>query len=149
LDSWFKSSIAEEWPKLRAEAMSLLQKEDELKEIVRLVGPDALPEKDRLVLEISRMIREDYLMQHAYHPVDSFCSLQKMYWMIRTILLFYKYANDAVTKGISTSKIINLPICDDIARLKIVPSEKIHSICREIEDKIKNEFTKLYKEVES
>lgn len=148
LDPWFKSNVAQEWPKLRAEAMSLLQKEDELKEIVRLVGPDALPEKDKLVLEISRMIREDYLMQHAYHPVDSFCSLQKMYWMLRTILLFYKYASDALARGIPFSKIINLPLRDDIARLKIVPSEKIQAICEEIKNKIENEFTQLYKGAE-
>jgi len=68
--------------------------------------------------------------------------------MLRTILLFYRYANDAIIKGASFSKIINLPLRDDIARLKIVPSEKIQAMCEEIEDKIENEFTQLYKEVE-
>lgn len=149
LDPWFKSNVAQEWSELRSEAMSLLQREDELKEIVRLVGPDALPEKDKLVLEVAKMIREDYLMQHAYHPVDSFCSLQKMYQMLRVILLFYRYANEAVMKGIQVSKIVSLPLHDDIARLKIISGEKIHDICKDIENKIKNEFTQLYKEVES
>ncbi|MEM3393718.1 MAG: V-type ATP synthase subunit A, partial [Candidatus Methanomethylicia archaeon] len=70
LQKWYIENIAPDWPQIVKETLSILQKEDELKEIVRLVGPDALPESDKEILEAARMIREDFLAQHAYHPVD-------------------------------------------------------------------------------
>ncbi len=69
--------------------MDLLQKEAELQEIVQLVGPDALPEGEKAVLEVTRMIREDFLQQNAYSPVDAFCPLEKQYRMLKVILAFH------------------------------------------------------------
>jgi len=98
--------------------MYLLQKEVELQEIVQLVGPDALPESEKAILEVTRMIREDFLQQSAYHDVDSFCPLEKQYWMLQTILSFYDRVNQAMGKGVPLSKILKLSVKADIGRMK-------------------------------
>ncbi len=105
---------------LRAEAMGLLQKESELKEIVQLVGPDALPKEDRLVLDTARALREDFLQQNAYHDVDTFCDLKKQYLMLKTILDFHKTSSEFMKKGVKVVDIINIPVKEKIARMKYV-----------------------------
>ncbi|RLE50951.1 MAG: V-type ATP synthase subunit A [Candidatus Methanomethylicota archaeon] len=146
MQEWYAKQIAPDWPKLRTEAMAILQKEDELKEIVRLVGPDALPESDREVLEVARMIREDFLMQHAYHPVDSYCPIEKTYLLLKVILHFHKQAKNAMEKGVTLSKILALPVKDEIARLKIVPPEKFKETYEYIINEINNQTSQLIKE---
>lgn len=145
LTDWLKRHVAEDWPDLRKEAMAILQKEAELLEIVRLVGPDALPETDRATLEAARMIREDYLMQHAYHPVDSYCSPHKMYRMLKIILRFNARMKEAVNKGIPVAKILKLPVKDEIARMKIVPYDKVDEVYDDIERKMDQQFKELLK----
>ncbi len=145
LEDWFKKNAAEDWPEVRKEAMAILQKEAELLEIVRLVGPDALPEADRATLEAARMIREDYLMQHAYHPVDSYCSPEKMYRMLKIILRFNARMKEAIDKGVPLAKVLRLPIKEDIARMKIVPYDKINEVYGEIERKMEEQFDELLK----
>jgi V/A-type H+-transporting ATPase subunit A len=77
LKDWYIKNVAEDWPELIKETLSILQKEDELREIVRIVGPDALPESDKEIIEVARMIREDFLTQHAYHPHRFLLSYRK------------------------------------------------------------------------
>jgi V/A-type H+-transporting ATPase subunit A len=115
---WFTENVAEDWKELRDRTMYLLQKEVELQEIVQLVGPDALPENEKAILEITRMIREDFLQQSAYDPVDSFCSLEKQYWMLKVILFFHDAIIDAMERGVSMKQILDLPLKTRIARMK-------------------------------
>jgi V/A-type H+-transporting ATPase subunit A len=115
---WFTTSGFSDWKDLRARAMYLLQKEVELQEIVQLVGPDALPESEKAILEVTRMIREDFLQQSAYHDVDSFCPLEKQYWMLQVILSFYDRVNQAMGKGVPLTKILKLSVKADIGRMK-------------------------------
>ncbi|MEM3406554.1 MAG: V-type ATP synthase subunit A, partial [Nitrososphaerota archaeon] len=82
LQKWFEEKLSREWNELREKAMYILQQDAELEEIVRLVGPDALSDPQRAILEAAKMIKEDYLMQHAYHPIDSYCPLSKSYHML-------------------------------------------------------------------
>lgn len=96
IEGWWKESIAEDWRTVRDEAMILLQKESELQEIVQLVGPDALPDKERITLESTRMIREDFLQQNAFHEIDTYCSPSKQYQMIKTIIMFQEHATAAL-----------------------------------------------------
>jgi len=145
LEGWFKENVAPDWPDLRREAMAILQKEAELLEIVRLVGPDALPEADRAVLEVARMIREDYLMQHAYHPIDSYCPVDKMYHILKTILYFNQKVKEAISKGVPLTEILRLPVREDIARMKIVPYEKIKETTEDIRRKIDEQIGSLIK----
>ena len=72
--------------------MFILQKETELQEIVQLVGPDALPESEKIILEVARMLREDFLQQFAFDAVDAYCPPKKAYWILKTILAFYDAA---------------------------------------------------------
>ena len=118
VQEWFASSGYSDWKDLRAQVMYLLQKEVELQEIVQLVGPDALPESEKAILEVTRMIREDFLQQSAYHDVDSFCPLEKQYRMLQVILSFYDRVNVAMGKGVPLSKILKLSVKGDIGRMK-------------------------------
>ncbi|MDH5815972.1 MAG: ATP synthase subunit A [Candidatus Nezhaarchaeota archaeon] len=145
LEEWYRKNVAPDWPELRKEVMAILQKEAELLEIVRLVGPDALPEADRATLEVARMIREDFLMQHAYHPVDTYCPIEKSYLMLTVILFFNKKVKEAISSGVPLTKILRLPVREDIARMKIVPHDKIKDTAEEIMRKIDEQIGSLIK----
>ncbi|MHC1582475.1 MAG: ATP synthase subunit A [Candidatus Syntropharchaeia archaeon] len=142
-EEWFNKNAAPDFRKQRNEMMVILQKEAELQEIVQLVGADALPERERVVLEIARMIREDFLQQNAYHEIDSWCSLEKQYLMAKIILKFHEKAHEAIDAGISIDKIENIPVKDDIARMKYVPSEEFRKRYEELEKMIDEQFKAL------
>ncbi|KQC04331.1 MAG: ATP synthase subunit A [Methanoculleus sp. SDB] len=118
VQEWFADHVSEDWRELRERTMYLLQKEVELQEIVQLVGPDALPESEKAILEITRMLREDYLQQSAYDAVDSFCPLDKQYWMLKVILAYYDAIAKAMNSGTSLRNLVNLPVKTEIARMK-------------------------------
>lgn len=143
LDQWYRTNVAPDFPELRTRAMELLQKEEELREIVRLVGPDALSESQRVLLEGARMIREDFLMQSAFHPVDSYCSIEKTYLMLRVILKFYDRMREAVERGATVKAIMSMPIVEEIARMKLIPSEEFAKKAPELEAKIDEQFASL------
>jgi len=143
ISTWWKDNVGENWLELRNKAMALLQKEAELQEIVQLVGPDALPEKERIVLEGARVIREDFLQQNAFHDVDTYCSASKQYKMLEVMLEFYDLANDAVSRGVAAKEIAELEVKDDIARLKYVPEEKVDEAIAEIRSKMKAQIEAL------
>lgn len=128
LDKWFTSNISSDWVALRNEAMALLQKESELQEVVQLVGPDALPEKEQVILQVTKMIREDFLGQNAYSEIDTFASLKKQYLMLRNILRFNNRAQSAIDRGVPLKKILAMPLKEDFARMKETPEEKIASL---------------------
>jgi V/A-type H+-transporting ATPase subunit A len=98
--------------------MYLLQKEVELQEIVQLVGPDALPESEKAILEVTRMIREDFLQQSAYSDTDSFCPMEKQYLMLKVIMSYYAQVNEVMNRGISLKQIQSLPLKTNIGRMK-------------------------------
>ncbi|MDD1646883.1 MAG: V-type ATP synthase subunit A [Methanomicrobiales archaeon] len=134
IKDWFVESGYPDWKEMRDTTMYLLQKEVELQEIVQLVGPDALPESEKAILEVTRMIREDFLQQSAYHDVDSFCPMEKQYWMLRVILTFYERTSAAMARGISLAKVIKLPVKAEIGRMKeLADVEKIKPLIPEIE----------------
>ncbi len=132
---WMNDNVAPDWSALRTDAMALLQEEASLDEIVRLIGIDALSEKDRLKLEVAKSIREDYLQQNAFHEVDTYASLDKQYKMLKLILKFYDEANRALEVGVYLDKILALEVRDKIARSKYIAEEEIAKI-----DDISNEL---------
>jgi len=146
LREWFSRNVAPDFIEQREEMMALLQKEAELQEIVQLVGADALPERDRLVLEVARMIREDFLQQNAYHEIDSFCSLEKQYLMAKIILEWYAQAKEAMESGVGIAKIAGMRIKDAIARMKYERNETFREKYNEIMRAMKDEFEQLKKE---
>lgn len=134
---WMNDNVAPDWSTLRTDAMALLQEEASLDEIVRLIGIDALSEKDRLKLEVAKSIREDYLQQNAFHEVDTYASLGKQYKMLKLILKFYDEANRALEVGVYLDKILALEVRDKIARSKYIAENEIAKI-----DDISNELNK-------
>ncbi len=128
IGQWMDEEVASDWSQLRIEAMTLLQEEASLDEIVRLVGIDALSEKDRLKLEVAKSLREDYLQQNAFHEIDTYASLGKQHKMLKLILLFRKEADRALEAGVYLNNILNLPIRDKIARSKYIAEDNIDTI---------------------
>jgi V/A-type H+-transporting ATPase subunit A len=123
------------WPALRREGMALLQREAELEELVRLVGVDALPASDRLVMLAAKMIREDFLHQNAFDAVDTFASHRKQFLMLRNIMEFYHKAREVFDGGAEVEEISKLAVLEDIARAKLTPEakpERFDEILKEI-----------------
>ncbi|HIH64808.1 MAG TPA: ATP synthase subunit A [Methanothermobacter thermautotrophicus] len=143
VQDWWASNVDPEWRSVRDEAMALLQKEAELQEIVQLVGPDALPDRERITLETTRMIREDFLQQNAYHEVDTYCSPSKQFEMLRTIIMFHRNATAALEKGAPAADIISLPVKEDIGRMKYIPEEEFPARIKEIQERIVKECSEV------
>jgi len=143
---WWSKNAGENWIELRNEAMALLQKEDELQEIIKLVGPDALPPVDRVILEGARIIREDFLQQNAYHEVDTYCPYEKQYEMLRIMLKFYHLMRDAVEKkGVDFDRLKELKSREAIARMATVPNEEWQKRFKEIEKEMEKEIEEVCK----
>ena len=118
LDPWFVKNVASDWPAVRGRAMDLLQRESELQEIVQLVGSDALPEDQQLTLEIARLIREVFLQQNAYHPVDTYCSMQKQYRMMKFIMRYADQAQSALARGAPLNTLANMKAKAEFTKVK-------------------------------
>lgn len=138
VDGWMNQNVHENFADNRVKAMSLLQEESSLQEIVRLVGRDSLSETDQLKLEASKSIREDFLQQNAFHEVDTYASLDKQNLMLDLVLHFYDEGLRALKNGIYLSDLINLEIRDKIARAKYLDESDIGKIAG-----IKTELTKI------
>jgi V/A-type H+-transporting ATPase subunit A len=120
------------WEETRASALRVLQQEAELEEIVRLVGPEALPEGDKLLLLIARMIREDFLQQSAYHEVDTYCMPAKAGLMLKTIMKFYELAQEMLNSGAGIESIRSSPMVYRISRMKDIPNEVFEQRVKEL-----------------
>jgi V/A-type H+-transporting ATPase subunit A len=118
LEDWYRKNVSEDWNKLRLWAMETLQKESELQEIVQLVGSDALPEEQRLTLEVARMIREFFLQQSAYHPVDTYSPLKRQYEYMNLIRKFSELAKKAIMLEVPLERIASLKCRADLGKLK-------------------------------
>jgi V/A-type H+-transporting ATPase subunit A len=121
---WYRQNLPEDFEELRNRASALLQQEAELQEIVQLVGPDALQDDQRLVIEAGKMLREDFLQQSAFSDVDAYCPLLKSYGILKSILAFYDEALAALHRGVPMDDILNLPHIQEIARMKEVPADR-------------------------
>ncbi len=144
-DEYYKKEIGSEWKEMIQKSMRILQEEAELEEIVRLVGLDALSPDNRLIMETARSIREDFLHQNAFHPVDTFTSFKKQFQMIDIILFFHSRAEKALKNKVSVGDISVLPIREDIAQAKFIDEKETNKI-DELKKKIDEVFEKLEKE---
>ncbi|MBI5176567.1 V-type ATP synthase subunit A [Candidatus Micrarchaeota archaeon] len=142
LREWYEKNVSPEFYELRGQAMALLQKEAELQNIVQLIGPDALPDKERLVLEATKMIREDFLQQNSYDEVDAYSTLRKQYWMLKTVLHFHSKANSALALEVPLAKILESPSRQKIAVLKRTVDKDVEGKCRAIIHELDGEFAK-------
>lgn len=148
LASWYQGKMGDDWPELTEEALSILQRDKELREIVQLVGPDALPERERAILEAARMVKEDYLMQSALHPVDTYCPEPKSYWMLKIIMEFWQQMQKAIDEGAPLRRIIALPVVGKIARMKVQPHDQPDSMAQYFQN-LQTEITKEFTSIEA
>ncbi len=142
MEEYLSSEVATDFGDLRREMMSILQREAELKEIVRLIGMDALSPPERVLMEAARSIREDFLQQNAFHDVDTFTSLKKQYLMVKTILAFYHHSLEALKRGANLDDILEAPIRERIARMKYLPEEELDKV-KEVQRELENFFEKI------
>ena len=139
VDNWMDQNVGPKFSKNRARAISLLQEENSLQEIVRLVGKDTLSEKDQLKLEIAKSIREDYLQQNAFMESDTYTSLEKQDKMLDIVLKFYDEGLRGLENGAYLNEIVAMPVRERIARAKYLPEAelgKIEEIAKELEKEI-------------
>ena len=140
LSKWFSRNVAKDWIDMRTKIMSILQEESELEEIVKLVGMDALSPSDHVKLEVARSIREDFLHQNAFHKVDTYTSLNKQYFMMKTILMFHEVTQEALKRGATAKDILNMKVRERIGRFKYVNEASVDSEYKAISDMIADEI---------
>jgi V/A-type H+-transporting ATPase subunit A len=139
VDDHANQHINDEWSSNRKKAMSILQKEAELEELVRLVGVDSLSVEDRLLMQAAKMLREDFLHQNAFDDRDTYTSLEKQFVLLHLILRYYDDARNCFADGGTLESLLKLEALDDIARAKLIPDDKIdeiQSLERRISDNI-------------
>lgn len=135
LDKWYRTNVADDFPTQRQWAMEVLQREAELQEIVQLVGSDALPDEQKMTLEVARMIREIFLQQNAYHKVDTYCPLPRQYAMMKLIKRFSDLAKKSVENDISVDAIVELPVRNRLAKSKYEDNidQELEAIAKEMD----------------
>ena len=132
LEQWYRDNLDPDYLEMRDAISRLLQQEASLQEMVQLVGPDALQDQERLVIETGRIIREDFLQQDAYHEYDAYCSMEKAEGIIRLILNFYRQAEKALKAGISIDDLIQNPVLEKIARARFVSEDRFRAHLDEV-----------------
>lgn len=143
LRNWFSKNVNQAWFDLRETLLEILQKDAELQEMVQLVGPDALPPQDRLVLETSRMLRDCFLQQNAMSEYDASCSVHKQHKMLEILLTFYSKCVDALSKGCDLNEMLALPVREDVSRLREVAEDQCDEQCEALEEKLGASFESL------
>jgi V/A-type H+-transporting ATPase subunit A len=141
LDDWFAENVAPDFTNLRGWMMELLQKEDELQEIVQLVGSDALPDDQQLLLEVARLVREYFLQQNAYHEVDTYCSFDKQYKMMQAIKKYHDMAFKALRERASVADIASIQSKDELTKTKF--ERDFEGELQKVYDMMEDEFAKL------
>jgi len=141
LEDWYRKNVAEDWNKIRQWAMETLQKESELQEIVQLVGSDALPEEQRLTLEVARMIREFFLQQSAYHKVDTYSPLKRQYEYMVAIRKFSELSKKAISLEVPLDRIVSLQCRTDLGKLKF--EETIDRDLKTVSESMDKQFAEL------
>ncbi len=124
LDGWYRENVGQDYPELRQEISNILQQEASLQEVVQLVGPDALQDNERLIIETGRMLRQDFLQQNGFDPVDASASMPKNYGLMRMMLKFYESANNALQAGATIDEIIQNQVIEKISRARYVAEDE-------------------------
>lgn len=132
LDEWFRDNVADEWPQMRKWLVNLLRKEEELQDIIQIIGPDALRDEDRIVVEMGILIRENYLQQSPYSQADAFCSMEKQLWLLKIFYEFYAMAVKELEKGIGMDGIFTTERKMMLKDMKNIHGEKFPMAGEEI-----------------
>jgi len=140
LEDWYKENVAEDYGDLRSRAVNLLQREAELQEVVQLVGPDALQDQERLVIEVGRILRQDFLQQNGFDPVDASCSMAKAYGMLQMITTLNDQARRALDGGATVDDILKDPVVEKVSRSRYVPEDEFEAYKEETLKELSDAF---------
>ena len=142
ISKWWGENINQDWLSLRSEAYGVLQREDTLKEIVRLLGPEALPDEEKLILEVARMIKIGLLQQNSFDDVDTYCSPEKQYKLLKLLVDFYKRGQQALKEGAELSDIRAMGVIGSMlkARMEVKDDEmpKLDQLDKEMQEQFKS-----------
>jgi V/A-type H+-transporting ATPase subunit A len=138
VSKWWGERVGKDWLAVRAGAYAILQKEDALKEIVRLLGPEALPDDEKLILDVARMIQIGFLQQSAYDDVDAYCSPQKQFSMMKMFVQFYQEALKSLRSGVPLARIRGMRVIAPMLRAKFAikseEPEKLQALVKQMFD---------------
>lgn len=143
VSKWWKENVSPEWYELRSESYHILQREDTLKEIVRLLGPEALPDEEKLVLEVARMIKIGILQQNSFDKVDTYCGPEKQVKLVKLMVKFFKEAQKALKSEVSLTEIRAMPIITQLLKAKFeIPEEQLQKL-QDLDKELDEQFRKL------
>jgi len=143
VSKWWNENVSTEWFKLRSDSYKLLQREDTLKEIVRLLGPEALPDEEKLVLEVARMIKIGILQQNSFDKIDTYCSPEKQLKMVKLVVDFYNSAQNSLKEGVALADIRSMAIIPSILKAKFeIPDEELSKL-DDLEKELNTQFSNL------
>lgn len=140
LTGWYEENVAVDMMSVREKMLKLLAEEDKLQEIVKLVGEDVLPDEQRLILEVARLLKIGFLQQNAYNDMDTYVPLRKQYKMMKVIETLYECSSKSVRQGVPISMIKNKEIFNDIYKMKYIVKNDDLSPLDKLEHKIKDHF---------
>ncbi|SEI90069.1 V/A-type H+-transporting ATPase subunit A [Deinococcus reticulitermitis] len=140
LDKWYRENIGQDFPELRQRISKILQEEASLQEVVQLVGPDALQDNERLIIETGRMLRQDFLQQNGFDPVDASASMPKNYGLMKMFLKFYDEADVALRNGATIDEIIQNPVIEKLARARYTPESEFIAYGEGVMDELDRTF---------
>ena len=147
--NWWRETTGKDWLGMRNRAMELLSEESRLQQIVKLVGPDALPFAERMVLETTRLIREGILQQNATDPVDAYSSVEKQIRLLELVLDFHERGMNIIRRGAPISLIHDLPVVDTIIRAKSSVTNEDLGKLDDIQKQLDEQMSKLDAEYRS
>ncbi|MEO9362594.1 MAG: V-type ATP synthase subunit A [Nitrososphaera sp.] len=140
---WWKENVSGDWYELRGESYHILQREDTLKEIVRLLGPEALPDEEKLVLEVARMIKIGILQQNSFDKIDTYCSPEKQVKLVKLMVKFFKEAQKALKAEVSLADIRAMPIIPQLLKAKFdIPEDQLAKLA-DLDKALEEGFRKL------
>ncbi len=143
VSKWWKENVSSEWYELRSESYRILQREDTLKEIVRLLGPEALPDEEKLVLEVARMIKIGILQQNSFDKVDTYCGPEKQVKLVKLMVKFFKEAQKALKSEVSLTDIRAMPIITQLLKAKFeIPEDQLQKL-QDLDKELDEQFRKL------
>ena len=148
MEPWYRAHLGEEFTRLRGRAMELLQQEENLQEIVRLVGADALSPEDRLTLETARRLREDFLQQNAFVTEDAYTPLARQERLLELVLHCDALCRGALARGAKMEEVFSLPVYEQIGRAKMIAGEDWRAAYDTVEDQMRREISALAAEKE-
>jgi V/A-type H+-transporting ATPase subunit A len=141
LEGWYRDNVSLDFPERRDAISLLLQQEASLQEMVQLVGPDALQDHERLIIEVGRIVREDFLQQDGFHEIDAYCSMKKAYGMMVMVMTFHQKAEAALKKGVPIDEMIQNPVLEKIARARYTAEEEFQSYLEAVLAEIGDAFS--------